>query len=79
MTQQLPPRLQPDVVQEMKALIFEIARALVDDPDTISVEAIDDQGSTVLRSASPKKTSEKLSENRVVPHVPSAPSSAQPA
>jgi predicted RNA-binding protein YlqC (UPF0109 family) len=49
MTQQLPPRLQPDVVQDMKTLIFEIARALVDDPDTISVEAIEDQGSTVLR------------------------------
>ncbi len=49
MTQQFPPRLEPDVVQDMKALIFEIARALVDDPDSITVEAIEDQGSTVLR------------------------------
>jgi predicted RNA-binding protein YlqC (UPF0109 family) len=37
------------VVQDMTDLLSEIARALVDDADSISVEAIENQESTLLR------------------------------
>jgi hypothetical protein len=33
----------------MKDLVLEIARALVDNPDNVSVEAFEDRGETVLR------------------------------
>ncbi len=35
--------------ESMRNLVLEIARALVDKPDDVTVEAIDDNGSTVLR------------------------------
>src|SRR5580698_10143928 len=36
-------------VRNMKDLVTEIARALVDDPDNVSVEAIADGDSTIIR------------------------------
>jgi predicted RNA-binding protein YlqC (UPF0109 family) len=36
-------------VEEMTGLVTEIARALVDDPDAVSVEAISDGEGTVIR------------------------------
>ena len=36
-------------VSNMRTLILEITRALVDEPDAVDVDAFDDAGSTVLR------------------------------
>ncbi len=36
-------------VTNMRTLILEITRALVDEPDAVDVDAFDDAGSTVLR------------------------------
>lgn len=38
-----------DPVAEIRALVSEIAQALVDDPDAVRVEAIMDQDTAVLR------------------------------
>ena len=49
MIQQSPAPAQADVAQEMRILLLGIARALVDDPDSITVEALGDESSTLLR------------------------------
>jgi hypothetical protein len=38
-----------DPISEMQTLVSEIARALVDEPDAVHVEAVMDQDTTVLR------------------------------
>lgn len=43
---------QPDhnlAVSEMQVLMTEITRALVDDPDAVKIEVLNDQGATILR------------------------------
>jgi predicted RNA-binding protein YlqC (UPF0109 family) len=47
MTEHLAPGEDPATY--MKDLVLEIARALVDNPDNVSVEAFEDRGETVLR------------------------------
>jgi predicted RNA-binding protein YlqC (UPF0109 family) len=44
---QLPTVVNP--VKNMTDLVMEIARALVDDPDSVTVEAIEDGESTAIR------------------------------
>jgi predicted RNA-binding protein YlqC (UPF0109 family) len=39
----------PEPTERMKQLMLEIVQALVDKPEQVSVEMIDDQGSTVIR------------------------------
>ena len=40
---------QGRAISDMRALVLEIARALVDEPDFVEVEAYQDAGATVLR------------------------------
>lgn len=49
MVQQSPTPPEADIVHEMKSLLTDIAKALVDDPDCMTVEAIVEQDSTLLR------------------------------
>ncbi|WP_211256180.1 KH domain-containing protein [Edaphobacter aggregans] len=49
MTQPMQTAGEEDYVKNMVALVTEIARALVDSPDSVSVEAIQDGDGTVLR------------------------------
>ena len=49
MTQPAPMPPHAEIVQDMKDLLSEIAKALVDDPDSMSVEAILEPDSTLLR------------------------------
>ena len=49
MNQQATPPPTALIVQDMTSLLSEIARALCDDPDSITVEAIESPDSTLLR------------------------------
>ncbi len=49
MTQEMQTQAENSPVKEMTGLVTEIARALVDDPDGVSVEAIHEGDSTVIR------------------------------
>lgn len=64
MTEPSSPETQADIVKGMQALVLEIARALVDEPGAVSVEAVADQDpsatSTVLRLRVSQKDVGKL-------------------
>ena len=47
MTEVTPPAIEP--TERMKQLILEIVQALVDQPEDVSVEMLDDHDSTVIR------------------------------
>jgi predicted RNA-binding protein YlqC (UPF0109 family) len=49
MTQAMPVATEDDSAKNMTDLITEMARALVDIPDSVSVEALKDGDGTVLR------------------------------
>lgn len=49
MTQPTQTAGEEDYVKDMVALVTEVARALVDTPDSVSVEAIHEGDGTVLR------------------------------
>lgn len=62
MTQPSSPDSQADIVQGMQKLVLEIARALVDEPESVSVEVVadPDSTSTVLRLRVSQKDVGKL-------------------
>jgi predicted RNA-binding protein YlqC (UPF0109 family) len=49
MSQRPTPEGQADVVAGMQNLVLDIARALVDEPDSVTVETIADGDATVIR------------------------------
>lgn len=49
MSQRPTPEGQVDVVADMQDLVFDIARALVDEPESVSVETSADGDATVIR------------------------------
>ncbi len=49
MTERAETEAQVGAISEMQALVTEITKALVDDPEAVRVEALRDAGSTVLR------------------------------
>ena len=49
MTEVTPPSANGDPAETMRQLVLEIARALVDSPESVSLELIPDRDSTVLR------------------------------
>ena len=55
MTETAEFEAQGRAVTDMRTLILEITRALVDEPETVQVDALQDAGATVLRlSVSPR-------------------------
>ena len=49
MTQRPPLAAHAEMVQAMQSLVLDLARALVDDTDAVTVEAIAENDSTLLR------------------------------
>ena len=49
MTEKTEPNSNHTAVSDMQTLVLEIARALVDEPEAVQVEASDAEGATVLR------------------------------
>ncbi len=49
MTETVELEAQARAASDMRTLMLEITRALVDEPETVEVEAYQDSGSTVLR------------------------------
>ncbi|WP_317623981.1 KH domain-containing protein [Granulicella mallensis] len=49
MTEKSDPNPNNSAISNMQSLMLEIARALVDDPEAVHVDASDAEGSTVLR------------------------------
>ena len=49
MNEKSEPNANNSAVSDMQTLVLEIARALVDEPDAVAVEASDAEGATVLR------------------------------
>ena len=49
MNEKSEPSTNPNAVSDMQTLMLEIARALVDEPEAVQVEASDAEGATVLR------------------------------
>jgi predicted RNA-binding protein YlqC (UPF0109 family) len=48
-TEKTEPNSNHTAVSDMQTLVLEIARALVDEPEAVQVEASDAEGATVLR------------------------------
>ena len=49
MNEKSEPNMNSNAVSDMQTLVLEIARALVDAPEAVEVEAFDADGATVLR------------------------------
>ena len=49
MNEKSEPSTNPNAVSDMQTLVLEIARALVDEPAAVQVEASEAEGATVLR------------------------------
>jgi uncharacterized protein len=49
MNEATPPPDNGDPARMMKQLVLEIVRALVDEPNSVTVELVDDRDSTVIR------------------------------
>ena len=62
-----------EVIGDGKALIEQIAKALVDDPAQVAVDEYEDEGEQVLELTVAEGDLERSSDARDAPHVRSAP------